>query len=181
MFVWGFGDVVHLTASLQALFLWLVRCIAERRAAAEVTSSSGAGVLLDVICAQVWPQQKKGEKANLPRNGEKVLLASKGQVVVRWKEDHNQTNDEASLKPASRSSEPTGFAVGSGTVVVPQGEADKKEIAGSFSADMHITFNVVIAVVVVTAESNEHGLQSGPRGRHVGKRVISCLCYCCYI
>ena len=108
-------------------------------------------MLLDVIHAQLRPQ--KGEKANLPRNGEKVLLASKGQVVDLWKEDHNQTNDEASLKPASRSSEPTGFAVGSGTVVVPQGEADKKEIAGSFSVDMPVTCNVIVADVVVVAES----------------------------
>ena len=74
-------------------------------------------------------------------------------MVDLWKEDHNRANDEASLKPASRSSEPIGFAVGSGTVVVPQGEANKKEFAGSFSADMPITYNVIVAVVVVMAES----------------------------
>ena len=70
-----------------------------------------------------------------------------------WKEDHNRANDEASLKPASRSSEPIGFAVWSGTVVVPQGEANTKEIVGSFSADMPFAYTVVVAVVVVMAES----------------------------
>ena len=50
-----------------------------RRAAAEVTSSSGAGVLLDVNHAQLRPQ--KGAKANLPRNGEKVTSRVEGQVV----------------------------------------------------------------------------------------------------
>ena len=70
-----------------------------------------------------------------------------------WKEDHNRANDEASLKPASRSSEPIGFAVGSGTVVLPQGEANKKDIVGSFSADVPFAYNVVVAVVVVMAVS----------------------------
>ena len=78
-------------------------------------------------------------------------------MVDLWKEDHNRANDEASLKPASRSSEPIGFAVGSGTVVVPQGEADKKEIAGSFSVDMPVAYNVIVADVVVVAESRGLG------------------------
>ena len=76
-----------------------------------------------------------------------------GQVVDLGKDVHNRANDKASLNPANRFSEPIGFAVGSGSVVDPQGEADKKEIAGSFTADLPITFNVFVSVDVVTAES----------------------------
>ena len=71
----------------------------------------------------------------------------------RWKEDHNRANDKAFLKPASSSSEPLGVAMGSGAVFVPQVEANEKEIAGLFFADMPLTFGVVFAVVVVMAES----------------------------
>ena len=69
------------------------------------------------------------------------------------KEDHNRANDEASPKPASSSSEPIGYAVGSGIVFVAQFEAKEKEIAGLFFADMPFTFGVVFTVVVVMAES----------------------------
>ena len=43
--------------------------------------------------------------------------------------------------------------MGSGAVFVPQVEANEKEIAGLFFADMPLTFGVVLAVVVVMAES----------------------------
>ena len=85
------------------------------------------------------------------REGE--LVTSKGQEVVVWKDDHNRANDKASFKPASSSSEPIGYAMGSGTVFVPQDEASEKEMIGLLFKDMPLTFGVVLAVGVDMAES----------------------------
>ena len=71
--------------------------------------------------------------------------------------------------------------MGSGAVFVPQLEANEKEIAGLFFADMSLTFGVVFSVVVVMAESmcTDWGL-----ARRVDKSECEssrCLCLFKYI
>ena len=97
--------------------------------------------------------RKKGEKVNLPRNGEKVISCVEGPgggsleggPQSGYRRGLTQTREQVQRADWLRR--------GSGTVVVPQGEANKKEIVGTLSADMPIAYNVVVAVVVVMAES----------------------------
>ena len=80
------------------------------------------------------------------------LLTSKGQVVVVWEKNHYRANDEA-FHARGQLQRSSGFADGSGAVLVPQVEAFEKETADLHFTDTNLTLGIFSSVGVVWAVS----------------------------